>query len=120
MESWFLFLVTAVWMLAVQVGITKLAGSSCFKGGKDRVVMLPRSLAPALRMQYSRHVVSGKQINKPCEAAWKHRTRWSKNILRLAAVGLGFGCFLPPCFLLTRAAASSGAIIYTKIACNVR
>lgn len=87
------------------------------KGGKDRVVMLPRSLAhwlPRCAPRCSLRAVSGKPIDRCSVAAWRRPMRWRKSIPASVTVGHGFGCFRLPRFQLTRAVAWSDGITCTK------
>lgn len=81
------------------------------KGGKDRVVMLPRSLEPSLRQQLGR---SGRLIGKRNGVVWRYHTRWRASIQKLDIHGLGSGCFHRPLCRLTRARALSEDTICTK------
>ena len=89
------------------------------KGAKDRVVMLPRSLAPALRLQM---LAARAQWEADRQAqrggGWKRHMRWNKNIRRWAIRGLGSGCFPRPRFLLIRAVAWSAATTCLKSGSN--
>lgn len=90
------------------------------KGGKDRVVMLPRSLVAALRLQLQAARALWEADQQAQRAAWKRPMRRSKNILRWAIRGLGYGCFHHPLSLSIREAAWNGATICTKTTCSAR
>ena len=90
------------------------------KGGKDRVVMLPRSLAAALRGQMlaARTLWEADRQSQRGGVETPHAlaTKYPK-------VGLTWGCSgcsRRPRYRLTHAAALSGGIICLKNACNGR
>ena len=89
------------------------------KGGKDRVVMLPRSLAPALRL----HMLAARALweadRQAQRGALRCRMLWMSNTPRWVTRGDGFGCFLPPRFPLTREAAWSTGTNCSKSGCSV-
>ena len=88
------------------------------KGGKDRVVMLPRSLMPAMRSQVWQRGRFGKLIGLRSAAVLKRRMRLRPSILKWAVAGAGFGCFLRPLCLLIREAAWNAGTICLKNDCN--
>lgn len=90
------------------------------KGGKDRVVMLPRTLHEVLKAQVLRaravwthdREVGSAGVEVP-DALGRSSTRtW-------VGAGAGFGCFLHLNSQLTHAPGLSAGITYTKNACNV-
>ena len=62
------------------------------KGGKDRVVMLPRSLAPALRVQLLAAPAQWKAIGRCNVVVSRCRTPWKASTPKWARRGYGFGC----------------------------
>lgn len=93
------------------------------KGGKDRVVMLPRSLVSALRAQLLAARIqweADRQIGRRSVAVWSLHMRWNKSIPALATHGLGFGGSHHLRFQLIHAAGQKDGIICTKIASSGR
>ncbi len=86
------------------------------KGNKDRVVMLPRSLVPALRAQVL--AARGSTTATPNAAALRCRMRWSPSTPGSANVGDGSGSFLPQACQLILEAVSSAAITFMKSDCR--
>ena len=75
------------------------------KGGKDRVVMLPRSLAPALRMQMLAARSQWEADRQAQRGGVQTPHALEQKYPRAATVGHGCGCFrLPPCPLILGAA----------------
>lgn len=77
------------------------------KGAIDRLVMLPRSLAPALRLQMlaaRAQWESDRQVQRG-GVGWRCLTPWKANTRKSVTHGDGFGCFHRPLCLLIRAAA---------------
>ena len=77
------------------------------KGGKDRVVMLPRSLVTDLHAQMARARAWWEQDRKLGRRVWRCRTRSPVNTLRAAPTGAGTGCSPPITARAIRAAAPS-------------
>lgn len=84
------------------------------KGSKDRVVMLPHSLAPALRLQLLQARAQWEADRKAQRCGVQTHTRWSRNTPKWEMHGGGFGCFHPQRFPLTYAVVSSGGTICLK------
>jgi Phage integrase, N-terminal SAM-like domain/Phage integrase family len=86
------------------------------KGNKDRVVMLPRSLAPALRVQ----MLAARELWEPTGevnvAAWRCPTPCNPSTRKWATPGPGSGCSPRPHSLWMRAPARSAATTCTTIA----
>lgn len=90
------------------------------KGNKDRVVMLPRSLVPALRAQLLSLAQPGSVTASPTRAASRCRTRWSPSTPRSATVGPGSGCSRRPRWPSTRKPAWCAATTCSRKGCSAR
>ncbi len=83
------------------------------KGGKDRPVMLPLTLAERLHEQLRYPARCGWPTASPAMPAYSCPTRWTANTRRPAGNGAGSGCFRRPICRYARAAACSGATTCT-------
>jgi integrase len=88
------------------------------KGNKDRVVMLPRSLAPDLRAQLLAARATWERDRLSTRVVSKCRTHWRPSTHRSATPGPGSGCFPRQGMPSTQAPASSGATTCSKNGCS--
>ena len=90
------------------------------KGGKDRVVMLPRSLAAALRRQMLAARAVWESDRHAQQSGLKRHMHWRPNTPKSATRGAGSGCSRRPRCRLTQGAALNGGIICLRSACSGR
>lgn len=92
------------------------------KGDKDRVVMLPRSLAADLRGQTlaarSQRGRSGSMTDGRSAAGWRCRMHWRSSIRVWDSAGVGSGCFHRQRCQWIFALASSAATTCMRSACS--